>query len=140
MMNVNNKIVLPLILAAVLIVNGCTSDRNDSPQPQSEKLDYEVKTSPGEVTIDLIPERYENKVLYVTGYFNTHTVDLARLNLRDTVRLKTSNNEIMPLQVPRLNGHHSSGTFVFNIEEMPDSFSILIKGVPDIEERIMTWP
>lgn len=47
---------------------------------------------------------------------------------------------VNPSSVPALSGHHSGGTLVFDTGKEIKRFSITIKGIPDIEERVFGWP
>src|SRR3989344_3153152 len=98
------------------------------------KLNYETKTSGGEVVIDLTPNEYKYGKLYVGINVNTHTVDLEQFNLKQLTTLNYSGTSIRPEQAPELKGHHNSGVLVFNVGKEVKGFSIIIMGVPDINE------
>lgn len=101
---------------------------------------FETKSSSGTVSIDLTPQEFDNGLLSVDASFDTHSGDLADYDLQELVRLELGSKLIAPSTVPSLSWHHGSGTFVFNTGGTEqDQFKIVIKGIPDIEERVFEW-
>lgn len=96
-------------------------------------------TNPGDVSIELTPKNRENNKLNVEIAANTHSVDLSQFDLKERTTLEYKGKLIKPVTAPALNGHHSSGMVVFDLEEEVNSFTIMVKGVPKIEERIFKW-
>ncbi len=90
------------------------------------------------VSIELKPLGFLNGKLEVSININTHSVDLTKFNLKEIISLEYNGKIINPIEVPVLQGHHVSGKLVFNMEETK-SFTIKIKGIPDIEERVFSW-
>ena len=101
--------------------------------------DLETKTSEGEVTVDLTPKEFNGGKFYVNIGVNTHSVDLNGFDLKELVKLDVNGEVIKPISAPELNGHHNSGTLVFEVEDKPKNFVIKIKGLPDTNERIFEW-
>ena len=101
--------------------------------------DLETKTSEGEVTVDLTPKEFNGGKFYVDIGVNTHSVDLNGFDLKELVKLDINGEVIKPISAPELNGHHNSGTLVFEVEDKPKNFVIKIKGLPDTNERIFEW-
>ena len=101
--------------------------------------DLETKTSEGEVTVDLTPKEFNGGKFYVDIGVNTHSVDLNGFDLKELVKLDVNGEVIKPISAPELNGHHNSGTLVFEVEDKPKNFVIKIKGLPDTNERIFEW-
>jgi len=38
-----------------------------------------------------------------------------------------------------MSGHHVYGQLIFNLDAMPGSFTIKIKGIPLVDERVYQW-
>jgi len=93
----------------------------------------------GNVQIDLTPAGFENGQLKVNFAINTHSVDLSRYDLTKITVLEYSGKKIMPLSAPELQGHHTSGTMVFNVGENIKKFKIIISGIPNVQERVFEW-
>lgn len=96
-------------------------------------------TNQGDVLIELTPHKVDKRRLEVDISVNTHSVDLSQFDLKQITTLKYKDKSIKPSLVPSLNGHHSSGTLVFDVDEDIDIFTIIIVGIPNVEERIFSW-
>jgi hypothetical protein len=125
-------------IALVFFVSACTN--NNPVKENQQTLKYAEKTSESTVTIDLIPHQYEKGILDIDISLNTHSVDMSQFDLKKQVRLILDDNEYYPVTVPSLRGHHNSGTLRFEIPKEPKEFKIIIKGIPDIKERVFEWP
>lgn len=102
--------------------------------------EFETKSSSSKVSIDLTP-RWSDSKLYVDAGFNTHSGNLRDYDLKKLAHLEYDGKSIAPSSVPDLSGHHGGGTFIFDIGgSKPDKFTIKIKGISEIEERIFNWP
>ncbi len=97
-------------------------------------------TNPGEVSIDLTPSDVNNGQLKVKISVNTHSVNLEPFDLKEITTLEYKGKSIKPISAPALAGHHTNGELVFEVDEKIDSFTIKIKGIPKVEERIFKWP
>lgn len=51
-----------------------------------------------------------------------------------------SGRELLPASATSLSGHHAHGMVSFIMSEPPLLFDIVILGVPDQPERVLTWP
>jgi hypothetical protein len=111
----------------------------DTNNPEQLESIITGDTGPGGVSIKLTPHEPINGKILFDIYVNTHSVDLSQFDLKKITSLKYKDKSISPVSVPSLRGHHSSGEIVFEIDEMPDSFSVIIKDIPKVEERIFTW-
>ena len=100
---------------------------------------YGTKTSESSVTVDLTPKSFSDGKFYVDIGVNTHTVDLGGYDLKKAVTLESGSKVFSPVSVPQLSGHHNSGTLVFETRAEPKSFKIVVKGLPDIQERVFQW-
>ncbi len=103
-----------------------------------ENKAYETKTSEGEASISLTPSLQDSR-LTVDISVDTHSVDLSAYDLRELATLNYGGISVKPASAPLLSGHHVTGVLVFDAGEMPGSFEIVIKGIPDIDERKFSW-
>lgn len=115
------------------------ADSNNKLTGSSFKTISSGSTDSGDVSIELTPQNIENRKLNVEIAANTHSVDLSQFDLKKITTLEHNGKIIKPISAPVLNGHHSSGMVVFDVEEEINSFTIKIKGIPKIEERIFKW-
>lgn len=96
-------------------------------------------TASGDVSIELAPHEVENDKLEVDIWVNTHSVDLSQSDLKQITSLEYNGKSVAPVSAPSLSGHHVSGTLVFNVDDEIKSFTIKIKGIPKVEERVFEW-
>ena len=69
-----------------------------------------------------------------------HTGDLGALNLKKQVRLKTGGRSYSPVKDVRMGGHHSGGSLVFPLKEVPERFEIVILAVGTMGDVTFQWP
>ncbi len=100
---------------------------------------YEVRTSPGQVSLEAQPEWRDGR-LVVSLSANTHSVDLSTIELRESVRLVVGDLEYAPGESASLAGHHARAVLTFKVPWQPDAFTLRIRGVPDVPERVLQWP
>lgn len=135
-----SKICLTALLLSILII-GCTATQNrDKKTVEDSTSGFETKTSESGVTINLMPKGFNNGKLYVDISVNTHTVNLDDYDLKSLTVLEFEGKSIKPISAPKLSGHHTSGTLIFDTGKELKAFKIKIKGFPDIEERVFEWP
>jgi hypothetical protein len=96
-------------------------------------------TDPGDVSVDLMPRGVVNGKFQIDFVINTHSVDLNQYDLTKITTLYIDNKAYYPEEAPKLEGHHSSGLIVFNTGKDSSSFSVKIKGIPKVEERVFEW-
>ena len=113
-----------------------TSQKTDAP---GFELKSSGTTSSGDVSIDLTPIEVGNDNLKVKISANTHSVDLSQFDLKEITTLEYNGKVIKPVSAPALSGHHNDGELVFNTKEKVDSFTIKIRGIPSVEERVFKW-
>ncbi len=101
-----------------------------------------TKTSDvGEVSVELTPKKFENGKFYLSMGVNTHSVsDLNKYNLKEIIVLSYKGKSYKPFSVPVVNGHHNSGEIVFEMEEEPKEFKIIITGLAAEGIREFSWP
>jgi len=96
-------------------------------------------TNEGDVQIDLTPAGIANGKLTISFATNTHSVDMEQFDLKKITVLSYNGKNYAPVSAPKLSGHHNSGEIVFDLNEMPKSFKITIKGIPNVNERVYEW-
>ena len=96
-------------------------------------------TDSGDVSIELTPQKAANGQLKVSIAANTHSVDLSPFDLKKITTLEYNGKTVNPVSAPTLTGHHSNGEFIFGVEGDIEKFTIKIKGIPKVEERIFSW-
>ncbi len=96
-------------------------------------------TGYGDVAIDLTPIKIDNKNLVLSIAINTHSVELSRFDLKQITTLQYDGKAAYPADAPKIEGHHSSGNIMFNIGGSLKDFTVTIKGVPKVEERVYKW-
>jgi len=158
----NKKIVLILMLTfVVFVIVGCSST-NEKINDQSNQdvktttvdstgattsiaedvtdKGWDTEFSSGEVAVDLTPKKYAEGKLFVQIGISTHTVnDLDSYNLKEIIELRYKDRIYNPLEAPSLSGHHNNGELIFEIEEEPAQFTILINGLHDLAVREFSW-
>lgn len=107
--------------------------------PSSQHTGYAMQTSTGLVTLELWPQ-WRDSVLVVRVRATTHTIELGTVNLSEQARLVVAGTEIAPFSAGQLSGHHAVAEVVFRLDRRPSSFAITIRDVPDVPERVLTWP
>lgn len=100
---------------------------------------YEAQESAGTVTLELQP-RWADGVMLLEVSANTHSVDLASLDLAGDVRLVVDEVEYAPVEAGSLSGHHARATLRFEVPNRPASFRLVIQDVPDFPLRLLSWP
>lgn len=96
-------------------------------------------TDPDDVSVELTPYEMNNEQLRVKIVVNTHSVDLTQFDLKQITLLEYDGQTIKPTSAPSLQGHHSNGELIFNIKKKLNLFTIKIKGIPKVEDRVFTW-
>lgn len=96
-------------------------------------------TDPGNAQVDLTPKGVENGQLKVDFAINTHSVTLSDYDLAKITTLGYDGKKINPVSAPALQGHHNSGTLIFNVDKNLNKFKITIIGIPNVQERVFEW-
>jgi hypothetical protein len=137
-------VIISLIIVGylVMIVNGA-----DENLQQNETSNFNVSykaissgtTGSGDVSIELEPIDVSENSMKVKVSINTHSVDLGEFDLMKITTLEYNGKTVQPTSAPSLGGHHVYDTLVFDTDERPGSFTIRIKGIPKVQERIFDW-
>lgn len=96
-------------------------------------------TDSGDVSVELEPEGVSGGKMKVKISVNTHSVDLSPFDLKKITTLEYAGKSLSPVSAPSLSGHHSYGTLTFDLVQEPNSFTIKIKGIPKVQERVFKW-
>lgn len=96
-------------------------------------------TETGNVQVDLTPVGIVNGRLAINAAANTHSVSLDGYDLAEITTLVYNGKSYKPVSAAKLDSHHGSGNIIFDINEVPKNFKIVIKGIPKIEERVFEW-
>ena len=94
---------------------------------------------PGDAVIELEPEKFEDGKLVVKYFVNTHSVSLGDYDLSASTSLKVGEEIIQAAEADDLGGHHPKGRLIFLLDALPDAFTIVITGIPAVEERVYEW-
>ena len=148
--NTNGKIILIVLLVIIIFIVSCTDNSKIIPEENNKNSNensvisgFETissgTTETGDVLIELRPHAFDNGKLNVDFSANTHSVDLSQFDLMQITTLEYDGNVLKPTSALTLAGHHNSGTLVFDTGKELNSFKIVIKSIPDIEERIFEW-
>jgi len=142
-------IILPVVIVAVLLVAGCSS--NGEPQPSAgnrwtTSSSLTQTNSGGAVDIQVRWEADQANVLVFEVSMNTHSVDLDKVDLKQLAVLHDSQgNEFKPLSwESQPGGHHRSGRLTFAIpdslkENSTEFLHMAIKNVAGVSERGLQW-
>ena len=98
-----------------------------------------VVNSNDNAQIDLTPIGLVNGKFTVSMAANTHSVTLSNYNLTKITTLTYNGKKYAPLSASALQGHHNNGNIVFDLNEVPTNFKILIQGIPSVQERVFEW-
>ena len=138
-----NRIFFFSFIVLVLIIAGCDTNANLRNNVNVNQVAYETKSSgslqTGDVLIEMTPVGIKNGKFEVQVVANTHSEDLSQFDLMQITTLTYENKNIKPLSAPALNGHHSSGTIIFDIKQEINNFKITINNIPNMEKRVFEW-
>ncbi len=150
--NYNNYILYALLILVIIALVFAFTGFSPKISIKTTKINNQVadkssfksidsgSTGPGDVSIELTPLEVSNGQLQVEIAANTHSVDLGQFDLKKITTLEYNGKSIKPISVPNLGSHHSGGAIIFDIDQKIDSFTIKIRGIPKLEERVFAWP
>ncbi len=95
-------------------------------------------TEEGDVAIGITPKIINRKVILFTE-INTHSIDLGQFDLSQRVVLQLNGKSIKPSSTFTPQRHHASGEVKFNVEDYPEEFTVIITGIPKLEQRTYQW-
>jgi hypothetical protein len=132
---------LPLgLLLSVLVVSACQREPVPS-APEAGSSGYATKRSGGgEVMFRVTPRGMEAGRFLVDVRVDTHSGDLAELDLRAATTLEASGRALHPIAPAALRGHHAGATLAFDLAEAPDRLEIVFTGVRGMPDVVLQWP
>jgi hypothetical protein len=132
-----NKEIVAVVVAALILVGGVpvagAADVGELPKIAVGSM------GSGDAVIELKPDTYENGKLVVRYFANTHSVSLGNYNLLESTILMVGDETFKPVEADDLNGHHPKGKITFQVDELPEAFTVVIRGIPAVEERVYEW-
>lgn len=93
----------------------------------------------GGVKMELEPYSFESGIFRVKFYANTHTVNLDDFDMMELMHLEYENIGYKPASVDKMRGHHAGGEIEFRVPEVPDHFRIIVRDLPNMEQRVFKW-
>ncbi len=100
-----------------------------------------MKSSPGVVSVDLTPQKFDDGKLIFNLRVTTHSAsDLHTIDLKKIAILHVGANEYHPTEAPKLLGHHSGGKLIYILPSEPKEFKITINGLNEPTQREFVWP
>ncbi len=93
----------------------------------------------GDAVVDLKPKAPKNGRLLVSLQANTHSVDLGQFDLTKITTLEYQGKVFRPVKASKIGGHHTRSKIIFDVGEDITSFKIIIKGIPNVQERVYEW-
>lgn len=140
------RMILGLVLVGLIILAvSCSTVDEKERAAQAPAVKDEVHgmktlgtTATGDVEISLQPTRDPDGKLRVALSANTHSIDLSAIDLQESVTLVHNGRRLPPISAPALSGHHARGDILFE-EGIDAPFTILIRNVPAIDERVYSW-
>jgi hypothetical protein len=82
---------------------------------------------------------YEEGKLVFSVRVDTHSGELADLDLKKSALLLIDGRKVAPIEAPRLKGHHAGGRLVFPLDEAPTRFAVELRGVRGKDLKA-EWP
>lgn len=100
---------------------------------------WSTQRSEGVVTLEATPS-WQSGALVVALSANTHSVDLSSVDLVKAATLYVDEVAYAAEKAGSLGGHHAKASVTFPLAEMPRAFRLEIRGVPDVDLRVLAWP
>lgn len=127
---------IPGVLVLSLALVGCQRPSAQAPAGGG----YATRSSGGEVSFEITPRGMVDGRFVVDVRANTHSGDLAEVDLGGVVALAVDGRELRPARADRLQGHHAAGSVAFQISPAPARFEIVLRGVRSMPARRLQWP
>ena len=134
----NRLSVVVALALSVIVMTACSSQ--DSRGEASYQAVYETRSSQGDISFDVTPRVTEKGQLVVDLSANTHTGDLADLDLTALVSLLADDKTYRPVEATALEGHHSVASVTFDVDSLPSRFTVTIAATRGMEELRFEWP
>ena len=135
-----------IMAISLFFIIGCSANNEINPANgalQAPEQNFQTiatgSTQTGDVLIELTLISMPDGKLQFEMAANTHSVDLSQYNLMELTTLEYNGNAIKPVSAPQLSGHHTSGDVIFNAGSDLKNFKVVIKGIPNVDERAFEW-
>ena len=128
---------LAVALSSVALALGCQA--RDSETATTPHI-YQTRSSQGDISLRLTPRVSTPGRLTIDVAADTHSGDLAEVNLRGAMALRVNGQVYRPIEASSLAGHHAEGSVTFALPDVPDHFTITIAGVRNMDELRFEWP
>lgn len=143
----SDYVIYGALIVVVMILGYTARDLiSENPTPQnSQNVQAQTltkttgSTSQGDVQIDLTPIGIVNGKFAVSIAVNTHSVTLSDYDLAKITTLAYNGRKYAPISSPAMEGHHNNGNLVFDLNQAPSNFKIVIVGIPSVQERVFEW-
>ena len=125
------------------VTSAIATENAEASTKSSNRLVFKIQSTgsmeDGDALVDLKPKALKNGRLMVSLSANTHSVDLGQFDLTKITTLEYQGKVFKPAKASRIGGHHARSKIVFDIGEDITSFKIIIKGIPNVQERVYEW-
>ena len=101
---------------------------------------YSSRSSDGEVAFTIGPRGVETGRFVVDVRVDTHSGDLAEIDLKEAMSLHAEGRVYAPVEAVLLSGHHAQGPVAFELSTAPREFAIAVSGVRDLPDLTFNWP
>ncbi len=132
-----------LLVAATLVACQSTNNSSSPPADTSSKTapaaEYATRSSNGEVSLELTPHM-TNRGLVVDFHPETHSGELADIDLATVVKLEADGKTYSPVASTRMSGHHGDGSVTFDVKAPPGRFAVTISDVRGSGPQRFEWP
>jgi hypothetical protein len=136
---IERRILLPALLLAVLLpLAGCDLKANPTAAPAWAK--DATRTNEGAIMFSLTPVGVKDGRFEVKVSVNTHSGDLASLDLQATTVLRVAGKDYRAVAPVPLDGHHTVGRLLFPLGQLPERFEIVIRNVGTLGDLTFRWP
>lgn len=119
--------------------HGVSAPSRQRVDPRPAETVYQPQASAGRIALTLAP-RWTDGRLLVLVMAQADSGDLSQVNLQQAVRLVVNGAARAPASADSLEGRRARARIVFPLEKAPEHFTIEIRGVPDVEVRVLQWP
>ena len=101
---------------------------------------YETRSNRGDVSFEVTPREPVDSSFTFDIKADTHSGDLAELDLTRVVRLEANGETYHPVRASKLRGHHATASVTFEIARVPARFTLAIATVRNMDEIRFDWP
>lgn len=133
------KVIISLLALGVVVML-IPSARQAFEPLSGGQTSYAERKNNGEVSFSLRPRGIEKGQFIIEIRVDTHSGNLAEIDLRKAVTLRAGGVDYKPVDASSMLGHHYRGTLAFALDAVPQNFEIKIRGVREMGELTFDWP